>query len=115
MEYCPPSFDIVLSSLDKFMSLLLALQINQRRDKGSRRAKPALPPEYRWPQPTPEQPHPLADVVVQAQIQGVVLPKNLVLAIALRKATEIIVRPIRQKVEKAITDDEDEDDLFFFT
>lgn len=85
-------------------------------DSGARRKlNRVLPPEYRWPQPTPEQPHPLADVVAQAQIQGVVLLKNPALAMALRKATERIVRPIRQKVEKAITDDEDEDDLFFFT
>ena len=85
-------------------------------DSGIRRKlNRVLPPEYRWPQPTPEQPHPLADVVAQAQIQGVVLPNNPVLAVALRKATERIAKPIRQKVEKAITDDEDEDDLFLFT
>ena len=85
-----------------------------------RKINRVLPPEYRWPQPTPKPPHPLADVVVQAQIQGVVLPKNPVLAMALRKATERIVRPIRQKVvkvaENAITlEEEDDDDLFFFT
>ena len=104
------------------MSLLLSVVVgltNQQRDKGSRRAKPALPPEYRWPQPTPEQPEPLADVVVQAQIQGVALPKNPALAMALRKANERIVRPIRQKVVKvadnAISLEEEDDDLFFFT
>ena len=89
-------------------------------DSGVRRKlNRVLPPEYRWPQPTPEQPHPLADVVVQAQIQGVVLPKNPALAVALRNATERIVRPIRQKVVKvadnAITIEEEDDDLFFFT
>ena len=95
-----------------------------QRDKGSRRAKPPLPPEYRWPQPTPEQPEPLADVVVQAQIQGVALPKTPAIAIALRKAAMKTVKPTRQKevkavkkavIEEAITDDDDDEDLFFLS
>ena len=102
------------------MSLLLSVVsfvvglTTEQRDKGSRRVKRQLPPEYRWPQPTPEQPNPLADVVLQAQIQGVALPKNPAFAMALCKATER--RPIRQKViEKTITDDEDDEDLFLLT
>ena len=102
------------------MSLLLSVVVGlttQQRDKGSRRVKRQLPPEYRWPQPTPEQPNPLADVILQAQIQGVALPKNPAFAMALRKATER--RPIRQKVvkivEKTITDDDDDEDLFLLT
>ena len=106
------------------MSLLLSVVVGlttQQRDKGSRRTKPPLPPEYRWPQPTPEQPNPLADVVVQSQIQDVPLPKNPVFAMALRKAAERTAKLIKHKdvkvvkkvvIEKAITDDED---LFFLS
>ena len=98
---------------------------NQQPDKGSRKAKPALPPEYRWPQLTPEQPHPLADVVIQAQIQDVPLPRNPALAIALRKAvTEKKVKAKAVKVAKVnkvekikdiSTEIDDDDDLFFLT
>ena len=88
-----------------------------------RKINRVLPPEYRWPQPTPKPPHPLADVVVQAQIQGVVLPKNPVLALALRKAAEKSVKPekpVRHKTAKVVKDDkpnidEDDDDFFFLT
>ena len=107
------------------MSLLLSVVsvvvelTNQQRDKGSRRVKPPLPPEYRWPQPTPEQPNPLADVVLQAQIQGVPLPKNPAFSIALRKAAERTVSPIRHKdiklVRKVISEDDDDEDLFLLT
>ena len=102
-------------------ALAVVLQ-DQQRDKGSRRVKPKLPPEYRWPQPTPEQPEPLVDVVVQAQIQDVPLPKNPAIAMALRKAAERKVKPTIQKevkaekvVKKAIDDDDDDEDLFLLT
>ena len=94
--------------------------LNQQQDKGSRRTKPALPPEYRWPKPTPEQPEPLYDVVVQAKIPNVPLPRNPAIAIALRKAAEKAERPIIQKAEKVVEkaiihDDDEDDDLFFLT
>ena len=104
------------------MSLLLSVVVgltNQQRDKGSRRVKPLLPPEYQWPQPTPEQPNPLADVVLQAQIQGVPLPKNPAFSIALRKAAERTVSPTKRKaitlVRKVISEDDDDEDLFLLT
>ena len=102
-------------------AIVSVVVLNQQRDKGSRRVKPALPPEYRWPQPTPEQPEPLRDVVVQAKIQDVPLPRNPAIAIALRKAAEKAERPIIQKQviveEKAITHDDhdDDEDLFLLT
>lgn len=102
------------------------VDLNVQSDKGSKR-KPPLPPEYRWPIPTPEQPEPLADVVLQTQIQDVPLPKNPVLALALRKAAAKEaekavkpVKPVRHKAAKVVKDekpiiDEDDDDFFFLT
>ena len=104
-----------MSLLLSVVSVVVGLTTEQR-DKGSRRVKRQLPPEYRWPLPTPEQPNPLADVVLQAQIQGVALPKNPAFAMALRKAAERTERPILQKkvavIEKTINEDEDDEDLF---
>ena len=98
----------------------------------TKRIQKELPLELRWPTPTPEQPDPLGDVVIQAQIQDVPLPKNPVLALALRKAAEKAAKPdkqVRHKSEKLVkletkpvikpetgpNIDEDDDDFFFLT
>ena len=82
-----------------------------------------MPPEYRWPIPTPEQPEPLEDVVLQAQIQDAPLLKNPVIALALRKAAEKAAKaekPVRHNAAKVVKDDkpiidDEDDDLFFLT